>query len=127
MCALLRVVGVTSTPQQHDPARVGMRQNPRCCLCHLPIGRSACRGKWPAVRHHPRCPTAAVKQETAISGTPASKQSRKRRAASDPGESPEPAATQAINRRVVAPEPAPTSKKQYKTRREEQIMRDAVQ
>lgn len=56
-------------------------------------------------------------------GPPASKQSRKRRAASDPGELPEPAISQALTRRVVAPEPAPASKKQYNTRREEQIMR----
>jgi hypothetical protein len=54
---------------------------------------------------------------------PLPKQSRKRRAASDPGESPEPAASQALTHRVNASEPASTSKKQYNTRREEQIMR----
>ena len=48
---------------------------------------------------------------------------RKRRAASDPGQSPKPSAVQALTHRVTAVEPAFTSRKQYNTRREEQIMR----
>ena len=81
----------------HPPGRI-------CCACHMKLKRGQAA---------PAPPVAAA----------ASKQSRKRRAASDPGESPEPAATQALTRRVNAPEPASTSKKQYNTRREEQIMR----
>jgi hypothetical protein len=66
-----------------------------------------------------RTPTSDVDP----SPTATVKQSRKRRAASDPGESPEPAASQAFAHRVVAPEAATTSKKQYNTRQKEQIMR----
>ena len=77
------------------------------------------------LKHHPRCPSVAASQSEAATAAPMppSKQARKRRATSDPGESPEPAASQALTRRVNAPEPASTSKKQYNTRREQQIMR----
>jgi hypothetical protein len=51
------------------------------------------------------------------------KQSRKRRASSDPGESPEPAAPSAITRRIAAPKSAATYTKQHNTRRKEHIMR----
>jgi hypothetical protein len=50
-------------------------------------------------------------------------QSRKRRATSDPGESPEPAASSALTRRIAAPKSAATRGKQYNTRRDEHIMR----
>lgn len=106
---------------EHDERLVGTKQHPRCFLCHsFPMGKTT-RGAWPALKHHPRCPTAAVKQGNAALDS--TKQTRKRHAASDPGESPEPASSQALTRRVVAPEPASTSMKQYNTRREEQIMR----
>jgi len=62
--------------------------------------------------------TAAI-----AAAAPVTVPTRKRRATSDPGESPEPATSQARTRRVIAPEPGSTSKKQYNTRREEQIMR----
>jgi hypothetical protein len=75
-----------------------------CGACHMKLKRG---------KATPALPVAAA----------VSKQSRKRRAASDPGESPEPATLQALTRRVKAPEPVSTSKKQYNTRREEQIMR----
>jgi hypothetical protein len=78
----------------------------------------------PGYACHPQCKQKKHLMESRTAGAAAVPlPSRKRRAASDPGESPEPAASQAITRRVVAPEPAPTSKKQYNTRREEQIMR----
>ena len=106
---------------EHDERLVGTKQHPRCFLCHsFPMGKTT-RGAWPALKHHPRCPTAAAKQGNAALDS--TKQTRKRRAASDPGESPEPAAAQALTHRVNAPQPASTSKKQYNTRREEQIMR----
>ena len=54
---------------------------------------------------------------------PPLRQSRKRRAVSDPGESPEPEASPTLTRRIAAPKPASTSRKQYNTRREKQIMR----
>jgi hypothetical protein len=53
----------------------------------------------------------------------ASKQRGKRRAVSDPGESPEPAAPAALTRRITPPKPAQASKKQCTTRQEERIMR----
>jgi len=53
----------------------------------------------------------------------AAKQTRKRRATSDPGESPELAAPAALTRRITAPKPSPANKNQYNTRREERIMR----
>lgn len=76
---------------------------------------------------HPRCKPREqpLKDEAApvAAAAPPLKQSRKRRAQSDPGESPEPTAPQALTRRVTPPQPASTSRKQYNTRREEQIMR----
>ena len=99
-------------------------------LCEL------CGRRLSKVKHHrPHGPGRACapqckqKQRFLESNTPAAaagppaKQSRKRRAASDPGESPEPAASPALTRRIAAPKPAATSRQQYNTRREEQIMR----
>jgi hypothetical protein len=113
------------------PAGRGPRQDSSgkqiCELC--PIRLSRAKGKLH--RHGPghictRCynqlgqPATAGAAVLEIANV---KPSRKRRATSDPGESPEPASSQALTRRVNAPEPASTSKKQYNTRREEQITR----
>ena len=108
-------------------ARVDSAGKPACELC----GRRLANVK----HHRPRgpgrvcAPQCKQKRQSVDSSAAAAaavsppKQSRKRRSASDPGESPEPVASQALTHRVVASEPAPTSKKQYNTRREEQIMR----
>jgi len=118
--------------QQLDPALVGIRQNPRCCKCHQPIGRSASRGKWPSIRHNPRCPadyttreptTAAAVAAAAASAAPAPLTPRKRRVQSDPGELPAHATPPALTRRVTPPSPVKMSKKQRVTRQEERIMR----
>lgn len=99
---------------------------PACELCGRQLGK---------VKHHrphglgracaPQCKQKKQPMEcrAAIAAAVAPVATRKRRATSDPGESPEPATSQAVTRRVIAPEPASTSKKQYNTRREEQIMR----
>jgi hypothetical protein len=100
---------------------------PACELCGRQLGK---------VKHHrphglgracaPQCKQKKQLMEckAAIAAAAAAPvATRKRRATSDPGESPEPASSQALTRRVVAPDPAPTSKKQYNTRREELIMR----
>jgi len=110
-----------------DVPRVDSSGEPACEEC----GRRL-RG----VKHHrphgigracaPRCKQKRLLADhiaSAAAAVPQPKPSRKRRATSDPGESPEPATSQAVTRRVIAPEPASTSKKQYNTRREEQIMR----
>jgi hypothetical protein len=98
-------------------------------LCEL------CGRRLSKVKHHrahgpgractPRCkPRQQMFELQAASAAAAAPvATRKRRATSDPGESPEPATSQTLTRRVIAPEPASTSKKQYNTRREEQIMR----
>ena len=103
--------------------RVDSAGEPACELCGRRLRTVKHKHKHGAGHAcHPRCKP----REQAFDAKPAlaapSAASRKRRATSDPGESPEPAATQAITRRVVAP-PASTSKKQYNTRREQQIMR----
>jgi hypothetical protein len=123
-CALLCVEAplVSARPA----ARMDSAGKPACELC----GRRLADVKHQH-RHglghacHPRCKPRqqTSNREAAHAAAAAPATSRKRRAASDPGESPEPAATQPLTRRVNAPEPASTSKKQYNTRREEQIMR----
>ena len=94
-----------------------------------------CGRQLSKVKHHrphgpgracaPRCKGQQQTDESTAATAAAGlqpKQSRKRRAASDPGESPEPAALPALTRRVTPPKPSYTSKKQYNTRREEQVM-----
>jgi hypothetical protein len=98
-----------------------------CELCGRQLGK---------VKHHrphgpgractPRCkqPQQTVKSEAASATAVAPPvTTRKRRATSDPGESPEPAAPSALTRRIAAPKPAATSRKQHNTRQEEHIMR----
>jgi hypothetical protein len=98
-------------------------------LCEL------CGRRLSKVKHHrahgpgractPRCKprqqTFELQAASAAAAAPVA--TRKRRATSDPGESPQPAAAQALTHRVNAPETASTNKRQYNTRREEQIMR----
>ena len=98
-----------------------------CELC--PVRLSRAKGKL--YKHEPGMICHACYngvRRAAVVAAPAepvaaSKPSRKKRAASDPGESPEPATLPALTRRVTPPKPSSTSKKQYNTRREEQIMR----
>ena len=68
-------------------------------------------------------PSFAAADSTASAAAVAPPRSHKRRAVSDPGESPEPAAPPALTRRVTSPPPLPASKKQRMTRQEERIMR----
>ena len=95
-----------------------------------------CGARLSRVKHHrphgpgractPRCKQSqqTVKSEAASATDVAPPvTTRKRRATSDPGESPEPAAPSALTRRIAAPKPAATSRKQHNTRQKEQIMR----
>ena len=129
-CVLLLCAGApVSTLQHHDPALIGIRQNPRCFECHRPIGRGPSRGKWPAVKHHPRCPPVSIKQELgAAAAVSAHLRSCKRRSGSDPGElfserTPSPPHVRPSTRRVTPHAPAQASKKQRTTRQDERIMR----
>jgi len=75
---------------------------------------------------HPRCKQRGQpvrNQQVPVTATAPAVTPRKRRATSDPGELPKQPAVQALTHRVTAAEPASASKKQYNTRREEQIMR----
>lgn len=122
---LLLCVGVpagdTGSP---DPQLVGTMGHPRCYLCHQPIGSRPRSGKWPKVKHHPRCPKRAAAQLSAASAAAAAPaRSHKRRAASDPGELPAQATAPALTRRVTPPSPVPSTQKQRVTRQEERIMR----
>ena len=99
-------------------------------LCELcPVRLSRAKGKLYTRAPGKICHTcynrqqraAAVASPAAAPGAP--KQSRKRRAHSDPGESPEPRAPPALTRRVTPPKPAPATNKQHATRQEERIMR----
>jgi ribosome-binding protein aMBF1 (putative translation factor) len=108
-------------------ARVDSAGKPVCELCGRRLSKVKHVHKHgPGHACHPRC---KVQQQTPKSeATPVAAAvsrvtPRKRRAASDPGQSPEPAAVQALTHRITATEPASTSKMQYNTRREEQIMR----
>src|SRR5690242_3093532 len=69
---------------------VGTVHAPRCCLCGQSCRRQITRGKWPKLKHHPRCPPVVMQKqgETAAAAAAAPKQSHKRRADSDPGELP---------------------------------------
>jgi hypothetical protein len=124
-CACCRAVAL-----QHFEAPSARRTNsgkPACELCGRQLGKVKHTHKHgPGHACHPRCKPReqTVEREAAPAAAAAAPvATRKRRATSDPGESPEPAATQAFAHRVIAPEPASTSKKQYNTRREGQIMR----
>jgi hypothetical protein len=108
-------------------ARVNEFGQQLCELCGARLNRvKSHRPHAPGRACAPRCKPRqqTSKREAApVAAAAATVATRKRRATSDPGEPLEPAAPQAITRRVVAPEPASTSKNQYNTRREEQIMR----
>jgi hypothetical protein len=122
LCVRVSVPLVSPTPRKTADGHAA------CELCGRQLSK---------VKHHrphgpgracaPQCkqkrPSAGNFAAAAAAVVPPTKPSRKRRAQSDPGESPEPAASQALTRRINAPESTPTSKKQYNTRREEQIMR----
>lgn len=122
---LLLCVGVlTGDNGSPDPQLVGTLGHPRCYLCHQPIGSRPRSGKWPKVKHHPRCPKRSAAQSGAASAASAAPaRSHKCRAASDPGELPAQAASLALTRRVTPPSPVPANKKQRITRQEERIMR----
>jgi len=99
---------------------------PACEIC----GRQLTKVKHthrhgPGHACHPRCKRHVQTDEhsAATASVLPPKQSRKRRATSDPGQSPEPAASQSLTRRVTATEPSSSSKMQYNTRRGERIMR----
>lgn len=119
----LWIAAILQEAVDHDEQLVGTSQNPRCLKCHRLIRVAPHRGAWPNVRHHPRCPTATVKHENAASDPVVSIQSRKRRAAPEPGESPAPATPTALTHRITALKPPSPDKKQYNTRRKEQIKR----
>ena len=98
-----------------------------CQLC--PVRLSRAKGKLH--RHDPGriCTPCYNKRlrdtsvQPVVSPTAAQVTPRKRRAQSDPGESPESAPSPAITRRITPPKPTPASKKQRAEQREEQIMR----
>ncbi len=108
-------VTAVSQPVASPTVNVGTRSAPRCCQCGLSCARSTTRGKWPRLKHHPRCPSAA-QSASAAAGAATSKPTHKRRAESDPGQ------LAALTRSVHAPAPAAPLKKQ-RTRKEERIMR----
>jgi len=110
--------------------------HPRCHQCHHPIGRTASRGKWPKIKHTPRCPKQPAAQSEAASAAAAvpaapdadaPKRSHKR-ARSDPGEppsarSPSPRRTRPTTTRITPPTPAAAQKKPRTTRQDDRIMR----
>lgn len=128
-CVLTLCVAVylhpVSTAVDTSQGDIGTVHAPRCSNCFQPCSRAVTRGKWPKIKHHPRCTPnpLANRSDSAVAAARPAKQSRKRRAESDPGESPESPAPQTLTRRVSPPQPASTSRKLYNTRREEQIMR----
>jgi len=95
----------------------------RLTKCKLPLHKygagKICRECWDGLRRR------AVEPATAAAPPAADplRSHKRRRAQSDPGESPDPAALPALTRRVTPPKPSSTAKKQYNTRREEQVMR----
>ena len=92
-----------------------------------------CGRQLSKVKHHrphgvgracaPRCKEVKRSLDAEKAQLPAAHKPKKQRTASDPCELPAHSAAPTLTRRVNAPEPASTSKKQYNTRREEQIMR----
>jgi len=127
--ALLLCVDAPSGDSPEDrQIHIGNSQHPRCFRCGQPAEGKHTRGKWPTVKHHPRCPPASVKQEPATPAVAAAPpRSRKRRADSDPGEpcprTPSPRRTRPTTTRVTPPMPIAAQKKQRTTRQDVRIMR----
>jgi len=125
-CASL-CVGVLVPPVSPAPRQTA-DGHAACELCGRQLSKVKHHHRHgPGHACHPRCKlqqqTSKSEAAPVAAAAPPPKQSRKRRAASDPGESPEPTASTVLTRRIAAPAPATTSRKQYNTRREEQIMR----
>lgn len=131
---LIFVGAVLQEVVENSEGQVGTSQNPRCYLCHQLLRAKARNGKWPRVKHHPRCPKQpAVQSEaaSAVAASPAAFQrshKRRRRAESDPGEppcarSPSPHRTRPTTIRVTPPTPVAAHKKPRTTRQDDRIMR----
>ena len=119
---------------ENSEGQVGTSQNPRCYLCHQLLRAKARNGKWPRVKHHPRCPKQPSVQSEAASAAAASpaafqrSHKRRRRAESDPGEplgarSPSPPSVRPSTHRVTPPTRIAAHKKPRTTRQDDRIMR----
>ena len=103
---------------------VGTKVNPRCINCHRSLKRATTSGKWPSMRHKGTCPVAvpgAHNDAVPVALASTAQPSRKRRAASDPGE--QPTATRTITRRVAPPKPVTVQKQPRIARSHEEVMR----
>ena len=123
MSCALRCIAITGTARDGVPLKDTNGQW-LCRLCKRTVRRNQqWRRDGAGRKHNPRCPDRSDAQQSKPAAAAVAPPTRKRRAQSDPGESPEPAAPLALTRRVTPPKPAPTTKKQRTTRQEERIMR----